>query len=78
MSRGNGRKRIFFGDDDCLRFLRQLRDNLTTYDVVLYGYVLMDNDFHAFASTKPATIRDYRRRLRNSSRISLQKAKLNI
>ena len=40
MSRGNSRKRVFF-DDDCLRFLRQLRDNLTAYDVVLYGYVLM-------------------------------------
>jgi putative transposase len=46
VSRGNGRKRIFFGDDDRLHFLRQLRDNLTNYDVVPYGYVLMDDHYH--------------------------------
>lgn len=33
MSRGNARRRIFRSDRE--RFLRQLRDNLATYDVAL-------------------------------------------
>ena len=66
MSRGNGRKRIFFGDDDCLRFLRQLRDKLTTYDVVLYGYVLMDNHFHLLAKTNRANLSRFMQRLNTS------------
>ena len=65
MSRGNGRKRVFF-DDDCLRFLRQLRDNLTTYDVVLYGYVLMDNHFHLLAKTNRANLSRFMQRLNTS------------
>lgn len=51
MSRGNGRRRILFGDDDRLRFLRQLRDNLITYDVLLYAYILMDNHYHLLVRT---------------------------
>jgi len=66
MSRGNGRKRIFFGDDDRLRFLRQLRDNLTTYDVVLYGYVLMDNHYHLLAKTRRANLSRFMQRLNTS------------
>ena len=65
MSRGNSRKRVFF-DDDCLRFLRQLRDNLTTYDVVLYGYVLMDNHFHLLAKTNRANLSRFMQRLNTS------------
>jgi REP element-mobilizing transposase RayT len=40
-SRGNARRQIFFTDDDRRRFLKQLRDGLATYDVVLYAYVLI-------------------------------------
>jgi hypothetical protein len=36
-SRGNARRQIFFTDGDRQRFLRQLRDNLVTYGVVLYA-----------------------------------------
>jgi len=50
-SRGNGRAKIFRTDDDRQRFLRQLRDNLDTFAVVLYAYVLMDSHFHLLART---------------------------
>jgi putative transposase len=66
ISRGNGRKRIFFGDQDRSRFLRQLRDNLTTYDVVLYAYVLMDNHYHLLLQTRRANLARFVQRLNTS------------
>ncbi len=42
-SRGNGRARIVYSDDDRERFERQLRDNVATYGILLYAWVLMDN-----------------------------------
>lgn len=66
ISRGNGRKRIFFGDHDRLRFLRQMRDNLTTYDVVLYAYVLMDNHYHLLVKTGRANLSRFVQRLNTS------------
>ena len=66
MSRGNGRKRIFFGDDDRLRFLRQVRDNLATYDVVLYAYVLMDNHYHLLVKTRRPNLSRFVQRLNTS------------
>ena len=44
-SRGNGRARIVYADDDRQRFLRQLEDNIATHAVRLYAWVLMDNHF---------------------------------
>ena len=66
MSRGNGRRRIFFGDDDCSRFLRQLRDNLGTFDVVLYGYVLMQNHYHLLVKTNQPNLSRFMQRLNTS------------
>jgi REP-associated tyrosine transposase len=66
ISRGNGRKRIFLGDHDRLRFLRQMRDNLTTHDVVLYAYVLMDNHYHLLVKTHRANLSRFVQRLNTS------------
>ena len=66
ISRGNGRARIFLADDDRLRFLRQLRDNLRTYDVLLYAYVLMDNHYHLLAKTNRANLSQFMQRLNTS------------
>jgi len=66
ISRGNGRKRIFFGEEDRLRFLRQLRDNLTTYDVVLYSYVLMNNHYHLLVRTNQPNLSRFMQRLNTS------------
>ena len=49
-SRGNGRAKIFFDDDDRNRFIRQLGDNLETHAVVLYAYVLMENHWNWHAA----------------------------
>ncbi len=45
VSSGNGRARIVYNDDDRERFERQLRDNVQTYGILLYAWVLMDNYF---------------------------------
>ncbi len=66
ISRGNGRKQIFLGDHDRLRFLRQMRDNLTTHDVVLYAYVLMDNHYHLLVKTRRANLSRFVQRLNTS------------
>ncbi len=66
ISRGNGRARIFLADHDRLRFLRQLRDNLQTYDVLLYAYVLMDNHYHLLAKTNRANLSRFMQRLNTS------------
>ena len=66
MARGNGRKRIFLADDDHLRFLRQLRDNLQTHDVVLHAYVLMPNHYHLLLRTRRANLSRFMQRLNTS------------
>ena len=65
-SRGNGRARIFFDDDDRRRFLRQLRDNVETHAIFLYAYVLMDNHFHLLARTPRANLSQFMQRLNTS------------
>ena len=65
-SRGNGRAKIFWADDDRQRFLRQLRDNLDTFAVVLHAYVLMDNHFHLLARTPRANLSPFMQRLSTS------------
>jgi REP element-mobilizing transposase RayT len=66
VSRGNARQRIFYSDRDRQRFLRQLRDNLTTYDVVLFAYVLMPNHFHLLLQTRRANLSRFMQRLNSS------------
>jgi len=65
-SRGNGRARIFFGDEDRHRFLRQLRDNVDTHALMLYALVLMDNHFHLLARTPRANLSQFMQRLNTS------------
>lgn len=65
-SRGNGRARIFFGDEDRTRFLAQLGDGLETAAVVLYAYVLMDNHYHLLVRTPRANLSQFMRRLNTS------------
>ena len=66
MSRGNGRQRVFFSDSNRERFLRQLRDNLVTYDVVLYAFVLMENHYHLLVQTRKANLARLMQRLNSS------------
>ncbi len=65
-SRGNGRARIFLDDEDRLRFLRQLQDNLQTHAVMLYALVLMDNHFHLLLRTPRANLSQFMQRLNTS------------
>ena len=65
-SRGNGRAHLFFGDDDCRRFLSQLQDNLENYQVVLYAYVLMPNHYHLLVRTPQANLSRFMQRLNTS------------
>jgi REP element-mobilizing transposase RayT len=44
-ARGNGRQRIFFGQDDYRRFVDQMSDALEKDEVILYAYVLMPNHY---------------------------------
>jgi putative transposase len=66
MSRGNARKAIFLSDADRERFLRQLDQNLLTYDVVLYGYVLMSNHYHLLLRTRRPNLARFMQRLGTS------------
>ena len=66
MSRGNARQRIFRSDGDRRRFLRQLRDNLTTYDVALFAYVLMPNHYHLLVQTRRPNLARFMQRLGSS------------
>lgn len=65
-SRGNGRARIFFGDDDRQRFLSQLRDCLENYQGVLYAYALMPNHYHLLVRTRHANLSRFMQRLNTS------------
>ena len=50
---GNERKAIFKDDQDKKVFLELLGDGLTTYNIVLYCYVIMDNHFHLLLERPP-------------------------
>ena len=65
-SRGNGRARIFFDDDDRRRFLQQLQDNVETHAIFLYAMVLMDNHFHLLARAPRANLSQFMQRLNTS------------
>lgn len=65
-SRGNGRQVIFRTDADRRRFLRQLEDNLDTFDVALYAFVLMSNHYHLLLKTRRANLARFAQRLNTS------------
>ncbi len=71
-SRGNARSDIFFCDGDRERFVERLRDNLETYNVVLYGYVLMDNHFHLLVETPDANLSRFVQRLKTAYALYLR------
>lgn len=66
MNRGNARKVIYRSDRDCERFLEQLKDNLETYDVRLYAFVLMKNHYHLLVRTEQANLSRFVQRLNTS------------
>ena len=65
-SRGNGRARIFFEDQDGRRFLSQLRDGLEQYEVILYAYALMPNHYHLLVRTRRPNLSRFMQRLNTS------------
>ena len=65
-SRGNGRQVIFHSDRDRLRFLDQLQDNIETFGVELYAYVLMSNHYHLLVRTRHANLSRFVQRLNTS------------
>ena len=71
-SRGNARGNVFFSDADRERFLERLRDNLETYNVVLYAYVLMDNHFHLLVRTPDANLSRFAQRLKTAYALYLR------
>ena len=60
--RGNERRKIFLDDDDRYRFLELLAETLPSYQVILYGYVLMNNHFHLVVQTERANLSEFMRR----------------
>jgi REP element-mobilizing transposase RayT len=65
-SRGNGRQSIFWSDNDRERFVEQLKDNLKTYGVDLYAYVLMLNHYHLLVCTPYGNLSRFMQRLNTS------------
>jgi putative transposase len=45
-SRGNERRKIFLYRGDRVKFLGFLGDYHDRYDILIHGYVLMDNHYH--------------------------------
>ncbi len=62
-SRGNGRRRIFHGDDYHQRFMWQLEEALRIDGVILYGYVLMANHYHLLLETPRGNLSQFMHRL---------------
>jgi len=50
-NRGNGRQRLFYGEDDYARFVDQLTTTVERDRVDLYAYCLMPNHIHLFVGT---------------------------
>lgn len=60
-SRGNERKSIFKDDADRTAFLEILSRSLSTYDIRLYGFVLMANHFHFLLETPLGNLGEFMR-----------------
>ena len=50
-SRGNERKKIFIEDADKIKFLEILEDYHNRFNILIHGYVLMDNHYHLVVET---------------------------
>jgi len=65
-SRGNGREKVFYSDQDRERFLEQLDAALAADNVILYAYCLMPNHFHLLVETPWGNINRFMHRLNTS------------
>src|SRR3990172_6988665 len=59
--RGNDRRDIFRDDKDRTTFLDILARSLTTYEVKLFSYVLMENHFHLLVETSRGNLAEFMR-----------------
>ena len=55
-ARGNERKAVFRDDEDRRRFLERLEEFAERFEVVVHGYVLMDNHYHLLVETPRANL----------------------
>jgi REP element-mobilizing transposase RayT len=55
-TRGNARRKVFLGDDDCHRFLDLLAQAVMRYDWLCYAYCLMPNHYHLVVETPSPTL----------------------
>jgi putative transposase len=60
-NRGNERKAIFNDDVDRNEFLKILSHSISTYGIVLHGFVLMKNHWHFLAQTPLANLSSFMR-----------------
>lgn len=65
-SRGNGREKLFYSDEDRERFLSQLDAALAEDNVILYAYCLMSNHYHLLVETPDGNISSFMKRLNTS------------
>jgi len=56
MNRGNGRQRVFHGDDDYGLFLDKLARSVETFRVSVRAWCLMPNHFHLYLATPAANL----------------------
>ncbi len=56
LSRGNERKKIFRGEDDCARFIDTLRRMVERFGIEVHAFVLMGNHYHLLLRTKQANL----------------------
>ncbi len=54
--RGNGRQRVFHGDDDYGLFLEKLARSVETFGVSVRALCLMPNHFHLYLATPEASL----------------------
>jgi len=51
IARGNGRQRIFFGDEDYELFFKTLKEGMERFELDVLAYVLMPNHYHLYVET---------------------------
>lgn len=64
--RGNGREAIQYGEEDALRFRRQLAAAVAQDGVVLFAWALMDNHYHLLLETPFGNLSGFMQRLNTS------------
>jgi len=60
-NRGNGRQIIFADDTDRHRFIKILSQSVSTYNIVLHTFVMMDNHWHMLVETPQANLGEFMR-----------------